>query len=155
MLFTGCYTTLLALDGDYNTNDVLRSRKDNYYRLEDYGDYYFYYNEPWWFSTLEVNQSDLEYENNMYSFIRSDYQRGDILRNGNNLTELPSVSIPAVTLPSFVPATASVNSNPSKINSSTRVKNINTSNQSSGSSRNLNNSNPIKNNNTIRNTLGR
>lgn len=155
ILFTGCYTTLLVPSGDYNKDDVMNSQKDNYYRIEDYGDYYYYYNEPWWFSTLEANQSDLECDNNANSFIRSDYQRGDIIRNSNTLTELPSVSLPAIILPSTGSASASVNSNHSKINSSVRVKYINPSNQSSGGSRNSNNSNSVKNNDTNRNTLGR
>lgn len=41
--FSGCYTVLLTSEDDYSTYN-----ENNYYTSICYGDYYYFYDNPWW-----------------------------------------------------------------------------------------------------------
>jgi hypothetical protein len=137
-------------DTDYNDEEILSNQEADYYPVNDYGDYYYYYNTPWWYSAIQAVQNAKDADVNAKPLRNTDSGRGTFTRDGSRTTaETPEASIPTVNTPTATPS-ASASSSSAKDNSSTS-----SSNNSSSNNRNSNNSNPVRNNDGNRNTSGR
>jgi hypothetical protein len=159
LFFSGCYTALWMPDGDnanYDSEDIQSSEDANYYQLNDYGSYYYYYNRPWWFNAVQAAQSSIDKTKNDASLRKNDAGRGEFTRTGDRAArEIPEAPLPAVSA-SAPPATTS-----SSTSSSTPKDNSGNRTESSGSSanssrdRNSNDNSQTRKNDGNRNTSGR
>jgi hypothetical protein len=147
LLYSGCYTTLLVPDGDYDSEDVLSKQKENYYQINDYGDYYYYYNRPWWYSAIQDSQNINEEVNDSGEI---DSGNGEFIRSCRTVTELPTSPLPTIST-SAPFSSASTRSNFSKNKSADRIESV----SSSRNENNSNNNNHVRNNDGNRNTSGR
>jgi hypothetical protein len=146
LLFSGCYTTLWMPDGDYDSEDIQTNEGENFYPVNDYGDYYYFYNRPWWYTAVQTEQAKNNRTKDASALRNTDSGRNTFKREGRTtITELPTASLPTVSAPAST-VSASTTTNTSSNNSTNRAGNSNSSN---------NNSNPVRNNDGNRNTSGR
>ncbi|MDR3627810.1 MAG: hypothetical protein P4L45_13295 [Ignavibacteriaceae bacterium] len=142
LLFSGCYTALWMPDGDYDSEDIQANEGENFYPMNDYGDYYYFYNRPWWYSAVQTAQA----KNNRSKDLNANTGQGGFKRDGRSTssTGQTSASLPTVSAPA---PTVSGSTTTNTSNSST--------NRAGDSNSSGNKSNPVRNNDGNRNTSGR
>jgi len=151
LLFSGCYTALWMPDGNYDSEDIQANEGENYYTLNDYGDYYYFYNRPWWYSAVQAAQAKKDRTNDTNTLRNGITGRNDFTRDRNPSGGSTNAPLPTVSAPAPAASTSS-NTSSTKDNSGNRVESTSSSNSSNKSS---NNSNPVRNNDGNRNTNGR
>jgi hypothetical protein len=154
--FTGCYTVLWTPDETYPT---AQDNADNsYYQNPYFGDYYYYYDYPWW---LEVTPP-AKYENGSVPYVRDTNANVEDVRNNigerGNAPRTPIINTPPPSRNiNTTPTTTPTNNNNGNVQSANKSNTGNKSSNDSSNSRSNNSSkksNPVRNDNGGRNTNG-
>jgi len=152
---SGCYTVMWMPDQSSSDYQDEQNQNDYYYPETNYGDYYNFYDSPWWYTAIDQNSGSNPYirdTNKSTEFLRNAGDRGRSPSRGGGLTVPPSTTRPEPILTTSPSATT----NPDN-NTGTKVENSNTTGSSSNTTnRNSNNNNnrPARNDNG-RNSNGR
>ena len=142
-IMNGCYTVIWTPDEEFPTE----STTNEYYPETYYGDYYSFYDYPWWLSFVPPSLP-----------VGSDYERtgnectSDIRNDGQGRGNTDSRVKPSINTPTRDASNNSSNNNSNSSSSSNNNSSVNSSNSNSNSRSSDNNS--VRNNNGSRNTDG-
>lgn len=146
---SGCYTIVWTPKDNFPTAKNSNSEDYGYYSSPYFGEYYYYYDYPWWYSIQPPAQTYVRDSNQGQETVRNGISgRGESsVRTGILQTPPPTISSPAV-------SSGSTSSTPKNSSSGNRVESTSSGNNNTSRSTNSNN-NTLRNNNGGRNNNGR